>query len=245
MKINKILIYVLALTACGQCYSSQASSKEVSKPNMLTVKEKAAGWKLLWDGRTSEGWRGRNAASFPASGWVMQDGVLTVLPQNASKGGGDIITEGVFTNFIFKIDFCLTPETNSGIKYFFNPNLDGGTTLEYQLVDRYHPKYTPGRDGNHEIAALYDVMPAQNAKYKSAGEWNTAMIVCNGSHVEHWLNGEKVLTFERGSKVFREAVSKSVFKGIPNWGERKSGHILLQDHHDCAMFRDIKIKILD
>ena len=212
--------------------------------NVLTAQEKQDGWRLLWDGKTTEGWRKPRADEFPAKGWEIADGALTVLPKDAGGGGGDIITKETFTDFILKIDFRLTEAANSGIKYFFDPKVNGGTTLEYQVLDEKHPDAKQGRDGNRKVASFYDVMPAPSAKAKPVGEWNTAMIVSKGKNVEHWLNGEKVLEFERGSEAFREAVSKSKFGKTQNWGEQPTGHILLQDHNDRVSYRNMKIREL-
>jgi hypothetical protein len=212
--------------------------------NTLTAKEKADGWKLLWDGETTKGWQRPRNPNFPDKGWEIKDGELRVIPKG---GGGDIITTDIFTNFILKVDFKLTRAANSGIKYFIDPKVHGGTSLEYQLLDPHHGDAKQGIDGNRKVASFYDVMPAPRGEelLKPVGEWNTAMIVSKGPHVEHWLNGEKVLAFERGSEAFREAVKKSKFKNNENWGETKAGHILLQEHQDEVWFRNIKIKVLE
>lgn len=212
--------------------------------NTLTAQEKQEGWRLLWDGKTAEGWRGLKSEAFPAKGWSVDEGALTVLPKSEGGGGGDIITRETFTNFILKAEFRLTPAANSGIKYFFDPKVNGGTTLEYQVLDTAHPDAAKGLDGNRKVASFYDVMPAVGARPKPLGEWNSAMIVSKGRAVEHWLNGTKVLSFERGSEAFRAEVAKSKFAKHPNWGEQASGHILLQDHNDRVSFRNIKIKVL-
>ena len=212
--------------------------------NLLTEQERQEGWRLLWDGKSGDGWRSIKTDSFPARGWEIANGELTVLPKNAGGGAGDIITRETYSSFILKVDFRLTDAANSGIKYFFDPKRNGGTTLEYQVLDAKHPDATKGRDGNRTVASLYDVMPAAGAKPKPVGEWNTAMIVSNGRQVEHWLNGEKVLAFERGSDAFRKAVALSKFNKHPNWGEQEAGHILLQDHQDRVSYRNIKIKVL-
>jgi len=211
--------------------------------NTLTEKEKAEGWKLLWDGETTTGWRSTRNPAFPEKGWLIQDGELSVIPKG---GGGDLITTGMYTNFILKVDYKLAKATNSGIKYFIDPKINGGTSLEYQLLDPAHPDAKAGIDGNRWNASFYDVIcaPRGEVLLKPLGEWNTAMIVSKGPHVEHWLNGEKVLAFERGSEGFRAAVAKSKFKGMTNWGENKAGHILLQDHSDQVWFRNLKIKVL-
>jgi len=212
--------------------------------NTLTAQERQEGWQLLWDGKSGDGWRSAKSDSFPTQGWEIANGELTVLPKNAGGGAGDIITRETYSSFILKVDFRLTEAANSGIKYFFDPKRNGGTTLEYQVLDAKHPDATKGRDGNRTVASLYDVMPAAGAKPKPVGEWNTAMIVSNGRQVEHWLNGEKVLAFERGSDAFRKAVALSKFNKHPNWGEQEAGHILLQDHQDRVSYRNIKIKVL-
>lgn len=212
--------------------------------NTLTEQERQDGWRLLWDGKSGDGWRSIKNENFPAKGWEIANGELTVLPKNAGGGAGDLITRETYSSFILKVDFRLTEAANSGIKYFFDPKRNGGTTLEYQVLDAKHPDATKGRDGNRTVASLYDVMPAAGAKPKPVGEWNTAMIVSNGRQVEHWLNGEKVLAFERGSDAFRKAVALSKFNKHPNWGEQEAGHILLQDHQDRVSYRNIKIKVL-
>jgi len=213
-------------------------------PNTLTEQERKDGWRLLWDGKSGEGWRSIKSDQFPDKGWEIANGELTVLPKNAGGGAGDIITRETFSSFILKVDFRLTEGANSGIKYLFDPKRHGGTTLEYQVLDAKHPDATKGLNGNRTVASFYDVLPAVGAKPKPVGEWNTAMIVCDGRKVEHWLNGEKVLSFERGSEEFRKAVAQSKFNKYPNWGEQEAGHILLQDHNDRVSYRNIKIKVL-
>ena len=225
--------------------AAAVTGAEGQAPNTLTGQEKGEGWRLLWDGKSAEGWRGVGSDAFPAKGWVMADGVLTVQPKNARGTGGDIITQAVYTNFMLKADFRLTPAANSGIKYLLDPKVHGGTAPEYQVLDAAHPDAKLGRDGNRTVGSLYDVMPAVDAKPKPVGEWNAALIVCRGRHVEHWLNGEKVLAFERGSEAFRAAVAQSKFGKFPNWGEQAAGHILLQDHQDSVSYRNIKINVLE
>jgi len=227
--------------------------------NTLTAEEQAAGWRLLWDGKSTTGWRSAKAENFPAKGWEMKDGILSVLASGGaeSAAGGDIITRERFSQFELVLDFKLTEVANSGVKYFCQPNLDpitgtGAKTttgsaigLEYQILDdARHPDANAGRDGNRTIASLYDLIPAAATKpVNPIGEWNTARILVQGSHVEHWLNGVKVLEYERGNPAFRAAVARSKYQNIPGFGEWTDGHILLQDHGDRVSFRNLKIRV--
>jgi hypothetical protein len=202
----------------------------------------------LFDGTTLKGWRSRKSPNPPTRGWVAENGVLTVLPQNdggGGGGGGDIITEKKFSDFILKFEFRLTAKANSGIKYLFNPDRFGGPTFEYQVFDHAHPDAGKGLGGNRMIASLYDVLPANAEKLlKAPGKWNQGMIVVRGVRIEHWLNMRKVLEFKRDSEAFRKAVAASKFRKHQNWGTQDKGHILIQDHNDRVSYRNILIKEL-
>jgi len=232
--------------------------------NTLTDQEKADGWKLLWDGKTTEGWRSPKSDSFPTQSWQIADGVLTVDPrltngEAEAQSGGDIITRDRYSNFELTADFKTSTGCNSGIKIFVQPNLSpidkitGKPTgvgsaigLEYQILDDlHHPDAKLGRDGDRKLGALYDLIPCDPAKpVNPVGEWNRARIVSHGNHVEHWLNGRKILEYDRGSDAFRAAVALSKFKNIPGFGEWPDGHILLQEHGSEASFRNVKIRVL-
>ncbi len=211
-------------------------------PNTLTAYEKKNGWQLLFDGVSSKGWRGANKDKFPESGWEINDGVLSIHP---GDGGGDIVTVDEYGDFELTFEFRLTEGANSGLKYYVVEQ-GGPLGLEYQVLDdAKHPDAKMGRDGNRTVSSLYDLIPAaKNKRPNAIGNWNQARIVSKKNHVEHWLNGFKVLEYERGSKEFRDIVAMSKFKDKPNFGEAPKGRILLQDHNDLVSFRNIKIRNL-
>jgi len=242
----------LAAALSGLVFLETAGAGEPRPPNALTEQERAAGWKLLWDGRTTNGWRGAREPGFPKEGWRIEDGALTVEETGGgeSRAGGDIITEEQFSDFDLRLEFRITPGANSGIKYFVDAELSRGEGsaigLEYQVLDdAEHPDAKMGRGGNRTLASLYDLVPAAADKpVRGIGEWNEARIVSEGAHVEHWLNGAKVVEYERGSPEFRALVAESKYKIWKNFGEKEKGHILLQDHGNRVSFRNIRIRLL-
>ncbi len=228
------------------------TNAKVLPPNTLTAKEKKDGWMLLFDGGTTKGWRGAYRDSFPANGWEVRDGMLIVQASNGREAanGGDIVTLDQYSNFELKVDFRLTEGANSGIKYFVTeqqPKSPGSAIgLEYQLLDdAKHPDAKLGINGNRTLASLYDLIPATNKHPNPIGEWNHARILVKGKHVEHWLNGSKVLEYERGGKDFLAHKAQSKFRDMKSFGEWEKGHILLQDHGNQVFFRNIKIRSIN
>jgi hypothetical protein len=234
-----------------------ASPKDVfvvnTIPNNLSTAEAAEGWKLLFDGKTSNGWRGAFKTGFPDHGWKIDSGMISVLKSQGEQGknGGDIVTLNEYSAFDLTFQFRLTPGANSGLKYFVTLNEKSDSSaigLEYQVLDdKLHPDAKLGRNGNRTLSSLYDLIPAnKNERYfNQPGQWNWGrVIVYPNNHVEHWLNGIKVLEYERGSKEFEDLVAISKYKIWDHFGEANQGHILLQDHGDEVSFRSIKIKVL-
>lgn len=242
---------LVPLTVLAGCAESKMQAAKARKPNTLTKQEKQQGWKLLFDGKTTKGWRGAYKKEFPAFGWEVKNGTLTVLESGGaeSRHGGDIVTVNEYSNFELKLDFKLTKGANSGIKYFVVESLPrpagSAIGLEYQILDdKKHPDAKKGVKGNRTVASLYDLIPAEGKRANPVGKWNHARLLVKGSHVEHWLNSRKVVEYERGSQIFRALVAKSKYKDFKNFGEHPRGHILLQDHGDRVSFKNIKIRVL-
>ena len=220
-------------------------------PNTLTEREKREGWKLLWDGKSTNGWRGAKLDKFPESGWEINNGVLSVLSSagGESANGGDIVTVDTYSDFELEADFRITEGANSGIKYFVDTDLNKGAGsaigCEFQILDdEKHLDAKLGVKGNRMLGSLYDLIPPVNTRFNGVGLWNRARIVVKGNHVEHWMNNQKVVEYERGTQMWRALVAYSKYKDWPDFGDLKSGHILLQDHGNKVSFRTLKIRKL-
>ena len=226
--MRRPLFGLMALMLAGGTPTAQSPSRE----------------RALFDGKTTSGWRGFKKSSFPDRGWVVQDGWLKHVAAKGQPSGGDIITVDTFDNFDLSFEWKVAPGANSGVKYLVTEDRSGPIAHEYQVIDdERHPdaKIGPQR----ATAALYDVIPAPaNKPMKPAGEINAGRIVVNGRHVEHWLNGTKVIEYELESPALMAAKAKSKFKDEPGWGTKLKGHILLQDHGDEVAFRNIRLREL-
>jgi hypothetical protein len=221
-------------------------------PNNLDAEEKAQGWRLLWDGKTTHGWCGADSTTFPAKGWAFADGELAVQPKG---GGGDIMTEEEFGAFELQMEFKVSAGANSGIFYYLtaphDPASGAPLGLEYQVLDdERHPDAKNGINGNRTLASLYDIYPRDTLRTNvgvapKIDVWQHARIVARADgSVAHWLNGVKVLEFNRKSDDYRAHVATSKFKSTPGFGAAAQGHILLQDHGDAVAYRSIKVRPL-
>lgn len=266
-----LLLFVgLLFTGCqtnkNKKNQSIDGSNDMNNSNAEIKKESQQGWKVLFDGKSVEHWRSIWGGEFPEEDWKVENSMLVVFPSQGKKGpngklggaGGSIVTKEKYSNFIFKLDFKLTKGANSGIKYFVvenkqyfkdNPNLskNSGIGLEFQILDdKHNPDAQRGVNGNRTVSSLYDLIPADKDKnFNTPGNWNHAKIISKCNHVEHWLNGEEVVTYERGSDAFNALVDKSKYNIYENFGLASEGHILLQDHGTKVYFKNIKIKVLD
>ncbi|HMM04756.1 MAG: DUF1080 domain-containing protein [Dysgonomonas sp.] len=219
--------------------------------NTISPKEAKEGWALLWDGKTTNGWRGAKISNFPEKGWVIDNGILKVLKSGGgeSTNGGDIVTTRKYKNFILSVDFKITEGANSGVKYFVNPDLNKGEGsaigCEFQILDDdKHPDAKLGVRGNRKLGSLYDLIPAPENKPFNKKDFNTAVVVVKDNKVEHWLNGVKILEYERNNDMWKALVNYSKYRDWPNFGNAAEGNILLQDHGDEVWFKNVKIKEL-
>ena len=215
-------------------------SSRAGDANTLTAAEKTAGWKLLFDGQSLAGWRAYGSQAKPGEGWKVEGGVLKKL-----KGvrGGDIITEQKFGDFELSWEWRIDASGNNGVKYLVTEERRSAPGHEYQMIDdEGHPdgKLGPKR----QTASFYEVLPpAPDKPVRKPGEWNFSRIVIKGDHVEHWLNGAKVLEYTLGSPEVKAGIAGSKFKNVPGFGEKIEGHVMLTDHQDECWFRNLKIRV--
>jgi hypothetical protein len=227
-----------------------------STPNTLTPAEHAAGWRLLFDGRTLAGWRGIGYDTVPSTHWVVVNGAIKKIasgnvPRVADGRpavGGDLETRDSFADFELSFEWKVTPGANSGVKYNVSEAMSlaqGHSALgfEYQILD--DDRHEDAKLPSHRAGALYDlVAPNEQKQLRPVGEWNRSRIVFRGNHGEHWLNGQKVVEFELGTARMDSLLAASKYKTIPGFGDKRRGHIVLQDHGDEVYFRELKVRPL-
>jgi hypothetical protein len=218
----------------------------LQEQNTLTEEEKKAGWKLLFDGKTTEGWRGYKMDKIPP-GWKVEDGILARVAAGAggkgAGGGDDIVTVDDYDNFDLTLEWKIRTKGNSGV--LFRVAEKAATSwheaIEMQVLDNAP---WPNRSKKELAGAAYDMYAPSKDVTKPVGEWNKARLLADGNHIEHWLNGEKLLEYEIGSEDWNQRTAASKFKNMATYAKAKTGKICLQDHSDRIEYRNIKIRVL-
>jgi hypothetical protein len=239
-KLNLLIISMAFLLACTGNQQNNQKQAEIVEEQA----ENNEDWVVLSEGDVATNWRGVNMTTFLDSGWQVENGVMKVLE---GKPGDNIITREMYADFELVLEFKLTEDANSGIKYFVleNDYAEGQALgLEYQVIDNNKIKGDL-ENNTHKLASLYDLYPSKQTAPNPVGEWNEVRILAQGDQVEHWLNGKKVLSYQRGSQEYRNRIADSKFAKYDNFGEASAGHIMLQDHSDEVSFRNVKIRILE
>jgi hypothetical protein len=267
-----ILALTVTVAGCRSAPASPSTDAAASggSSNQLTRAERRAGWRLLFDGHSLAGWRGLGYPGIPAGHWTVEDGAIRkVATEKVAPGadgrrpsGGDLMTVATFGDFELAWDWKMSPAGNSGLKYNVSEELSGGqpsnvlrpTTgtagvshsaigFEYQMID--DDRHSDGKLPTHRSGALYDLItPSARKQLAPIGQWNHSRVVFVGTHGEHWLNGVKVVEYELGSRALDSALAASKFRSTPWYAQRRTGHIVLQDHGDDAWFRNVKIREL-
>ena len=236
-------VTVAAAFAASIAWAGAAAAQPA---NQLSPADEKAGWTLLFDGRSLDGWRAYQRPDASGTRWVVNDGLLCLAPGDSSdtRGARDIVTTRPYSQFELAWEWRVSPGGNSGVKYFVLEDRESAIGHEYQIID--DAKHADAKVGPHrQTAAFYDVLPAANRPLKPAGEWNTSRVVVKGTEVEHWLNGTKVLGYTLDSPALREAIARSKFKDVERFGKPQNGLLLLQDHGDAVCYRNVKVRSLD
>ena len=241
-QMKSILKYLLSisflLSSPKLALSDQTHKKDKLKSNnKLNEQEIAEGWKLLFNGKDLSNWRYYNSPTKKITGWTIDNGNL-----HKPKGikAGNIMTDKTYENFIFSWEWKLENNGNNGVKYFITEKRQATIGHEYQMIDDKRVKDPYSSNGSFYLI----VKPIKNKPNLSMGSWNQSKIIVKGNHVEHWLNGIKILSYSCGSKEVMERVPKTKFKNVWKFGEKITGHILLTDHTDACWYRNVKIKDL-
>jgi len=222
-----------------------APATPMQKNQVEPERKEPGGWTSLFDGKTLNGWRGYKKPDASDTRWKVEDGLLTVSASGAgdTHGQRDLITDATFRQFDLRWEWKISQGGNSGVKYFVLEDMPDAIGHEFQMID--DERHPDAKIGPHrQTAAFYDVFPASNRPMKPAGEWNTSEVTVRGNHVEHWLNGTRVLQYELDSPELKAGIAKSKFKNVARFGTLQDGHILVQDHGDQVWFRKIEIKRL-
>lgn len=243
MKRTALVYTVTGLMISGSVAAALAPDQDTTARPALTPAEITAGWQLLFDGQSTQGWKGYRRDGFPDKGWVVEDGCLRVM---AGGGGGDIITTGQYGDFELSLEWKAAPRANSGIMYrvLERHGASWQTGPEYQILDDHGHNLAPSHI--HSAGSLYDLYPPSEKKVlKPTGEFNTTRIRLHKNRLEHWLNDVLLVEVDLSSDEWKEKIAGSKFRSYEGFGVEPRGHIALQDHGDDVWFRNIRIRDLD
>jgi hypothetical protein len=243
---TKTCWHLTALALGVAAFPAMLPAADPGLHNVLSAAEQQQGWRLLFDGKTTSGWRGFQKTAFPAHGWTVADGCLKCLGQK----GGDLVTTGKFTDFELTWEWRLSPGGNSGVKYFIDENradvkgkvYTSAIGHEYQMIDDNN--YPEPLTAEQKTGGFYAVLAPTNAQPKPVGEFNQSRLVVSGKQVEHWLNGALVAAYQTDSAEVAAGIARSKFKHVPGFADKIATPILLQDHNTMVWFRDLKLRPL-
>jgi hypothetical protein len=238
-------LLVLSLSLALPLSAASMAAAQGAAPNQLTEAEKKEGWELLFDGKGVQSWRGYQKPDMTGLRWIVQDGCLALPPSDGTdtRGERDIISTSLYGDFDLAWEWRISLGGNSGVKYLVTEGRPAALGHEYQVIDDARHADAAKRD-SRRTGSFYDVLAAPAAKPRPAGEFNQSRILLKGNHVEHWLNGAKILEYELDSDALRKAIADSKFKEVEGFDKAKRGHILLQDHGNAVCYRNLKIREL-
>ena len=250
--------FVCAIVTVACAPQAQVQTGSAVAANTLTAAERNAGWSLLFDGKTFNGWRGLGYDTVPTAHWKIEngtirklaDGQVPRLPDGQPAAGGDLMTRDTYSDFELTWDWKISRAGNSGVKYNVSEEISMAAApnhaalgFEYQMLD--DSLHEDNKVPSHRAGALYDLIaPNASKTLKPVGEWNSSRLVFRGNHGEHWLNGSQVVDFDLGTPAMDSLLARSKYRDIKDFAKRRAGHIVLQDHVDEVYFRNIKIRIL-
>lgn len=237
--MNTFRTFLQSVVLGGVAITALGTSHSVSAQNNPERERRRENMEILFDGSNVDKWRGYKRDTFPDKGWKIEDGALKAIPNGEVV---DIVTKEKYDNFVLMLEWKVAPGANSGIMYRVTEDFDAPwhTGAEYQILD--DAKHADGKNPKTSAGSLYALIAPKDKELKPVGEWNRTRIVVRGNHVEHWLNGKKVVEFELGSPETTELIAGSKFKGMPKFAKQPGGHIVLQHHHDEVWFRNIRVR---
>lgn len=254
------LLLAIFLFSCQDKVNKKIQKTEpsASQSNFLSYHEIQEGWKLLFNGKTFNGWRNLGRKDVQTALWKIENGEIhkvnsgdvPSLPDGQPVEGGDLMTIDTYDNYELYFEWKILEAGNTGLKYNVSEELSqkyserSALGFEYQLLDDKDTLYAGKLKPSQYTGSLYDLIPAKNTKLMPVGEFNSSRIIIDGDHVQHWLNGEKVVEYDFGSKQLDSLYKISKFNNIPHFLDKRSGHIVLQNHKDDAWFRNIKIRVI-